>query len=88
VENPCRLIAELADAVVFNVDYALAPEKKYPNGFEDCFGVVRHIFDHAEAYGVDKRKIAVGGDSAGGNLTAPWPRGIGMRKPGWWLCRY
>ena len=70
VENPCRLIAELADAVVFNVDYALAPEKKYPNGFEDCFGVVRHIFDHAQAYGVDKLKIAVGGDSAGGNLTA------------------
>jgi acetyl esterase/lipase len=70
VENPCRLIAELADAVVFNVDYSLAPENKYPNGFEDCHGVVRHIHDHAEAYGVDKGKIAVGGDSAGGNLTA------------------
>lgn len=36
VENPCRLLAELADAVVFNVDYSLAPEKKFPNGFDDA----------------------------------------------------
>ena len=70
VENPCRLIAELADAVVFNVDYALAPEKKYPNGFNDCFGALEHIYKNAEAYGIDRTKIALGGDSAGGNLTA------------------
>lgn len=70
VENPSRLIAELADAVVFNVDYSLAPEKKFPHGFNDCFGVVEHIYNNAEAYGIDKNKIAVGGDSAGGNLTA------------------
>lgn len=70
VENPCRLIAELADAVVFNIDYSLAPEKKFPNGFNDCFHAVKHIYDHAEEYGIDKNKIAVGGDSAGGNLTA------------------
>ena len=70
VENPCRLLAELADAVVFNVDYSLAPEKKFPNGFDDCFGAVQHIYEHAEEYGIDRNKIAVGGDSAGGNLTA------------------
>ena len=70
VENPCRLIAELADAVVFNVDYALAPEKKFPGGFDDCYGAVKHIYDHAGEYGIDPKKIAVGGDSAGGNLTA------------------
>lgn len=70
VENPCRFIAELADAVVFNVDYALAPEKKFPNGFDDCFGAVKHIYEHAQEYGIDKTKIGLGGDSAGGNLTA------------------
>jgi acetyl esterase len=70
VENPCRLIAELADAVVFNIDYSLAPEKKFPNGFNDCFNAVKHIYNHAEEYGIDRNKIAVGGDSAGGNLTA------------------
>lgn len=70
VENSCRLIAELADAVVFNVDYSLAPEKRFPHGFNDCYGVVEHIYSHAEEYGIDKNKIAVGGDSAGGNLTA------------------
>lgn len=70
VENPCRLIAELADAVVFNVDYSLAPEKKYPNGLNDCFGVLKHVYENAETYGIDPKRIAVGGDSAGGNLTA------------------
>lgn len=70
VENPCRLIAQLADAVVFNVDYSLAPEKKFPNGFNDCYAAVRHVWEHAEEYGVDRTKIAVGGDSAGGNLSA------------------
>jgi len=70
LENPCRLIAELADAVVFNIDYSLAPEKKFPNGFNDCYNAVQHIYDHAEEYGIDRNKIAVGGDSAGANLTA------------------
>ena len=70
VENFCRLIAELAGAVVFNVDYSLAPEKKYPHGFNDCCGVVEHVHCNAESYGIDPLRIAVGGDSAGGNLTA------------------
>jgi len=70
VENPCRLIAELADAVVFNVDYALAPEKKFPHGFNDCYGVLEHVYKHADEYGIDRGKIAIGGDSAGGNLSA------------------
>ncbi|WP_336785280.1 alpha/beta hydrolase [Paenibacillus sp. MMO-177] len=70
VENPCRLIAELADAVVFNIDYSLAPEHKFPNGFNDCFNAVQYIYEHAEEYGIDRNRIAVGGDSAGGNLSA------------------
>jgi acetyl esterase len=70
VENFCRLLAELADAVVFNVDYSLAPEKPYPNGLKDNYHAVKHIYDNAEAYGIDSDKICVGGDSAGGNYAA------------------
>ncbi len=70
VENPCRLLAERADCVVFNIDYSLAPEKPYPNGFNDCFSALRHIYENAEKFGVDKNKLGIGGDSAGGNLAA------------------
>ncbi len=70
VENPCRLLAERADCVVFNVDYSLAPERPYPNGFNDCWNTLVHVYEHAEDYGVDREKLGMGGDSAGGNLTA------------------
>jgi acetyl esterase/lipase len=70
VENTCKLLAERADCVVFNVDYSLAPEKPYPNGFNDCFNALKYIFENAEKYGVDKNKLGIGGDSAGGNLAA------------------
>lgn len=70
VENFCKLIAELTDAVVFNVDYSLAPEKPYPNGLNDNYYAVKHVYDHATVYGVDANKISVGGDSAGGNYAA------------------
>lgn len=70
LEHQCRLIAELADAVVFNVDYSLAPEKKFPHGFNDCFNTLKHVYNNAEHYGIDRTRITVAGDSAGGNLTA------------------
>lgn len=69
VENPCKLITELSDAVVFNVDYALAPEKKFPAGFNDCYEAVIHVYKNAEKYGIDKNKIIVAGDSAGGEYA-------------------
>ena len=70
VENFCKLIAEKANCVVFNVDYSLAPEKPFPNGLNDNYFAVKHIYDNAEKYGIDKTKIAIGGDSAGGNYAA------------------
>ncbi|MDO4572285.1 MAG: alpha/beta hydrolase [Clostridia bacterium] len=70
VENACRYIAELADAVVFSVEYSLAPEKPYPNGLYDCFAALRHIAAKAGDYGVDAGRIVIGGDSAGGNYAA------------------
>ncbi len=70
VENACKLVAEMADAVVFNIEYSLAPEKPFPNGFNDCYYALKHVYDHAEEYGIDKERITVAGDSAGGNLSA------------------
>ncbi len=70
VEAACRLIAERANAVVFNIDYSLAPEKKFPNGLLDCWEAICYLHQNAEKWGVDPDKIGVGGDSAGGNLAA------------------
>lgn len=69
-ENLCRLLAEKAQAVVFNLDYALAPERPFPAGVEDCLAAFAYIEAHTEEWGVDPRKLCVAGDSAGGCLAA------------------
>lgn len=69
VENPCKAIAERANAVVISVDYRLAPEYKFPIGFDDCFDAVKWVYQNAENVRVDREKIGVSGDSAGGNLA-------------------
>lgn len=70
VENFCKLIAEKANCVVFNVDYSLAPEKPFPNGLNDNYCAVKHIYENAKKYGIDNTKISIAGDSAGGNYAA------------------
>lgn len=70
VENPCKYLAEKADAIVVSVDYRLAPEHKFPAGFNDCFDTVKWVYDNAKALKIDSSKIGVSGDSAGGNLAA------------------
>ena len=69
VENPCKCIAFNADCVVISVDYRLAPEYPFPQGFNDCYEVIQAVYSAPEQYGVDRRKIGVCGDSAGGNLA-------------------
>ena len=59
-----------ARAVCISVDYRLAPENKHPELLNDCYGVVAHVSANAAALGIDASCIAVGGDSAGGCLTA------------------
>lgn len=63
-------LSEETKAVVVSVDYRLAPEYPFPAAFDDVFGVVCYIADHADEFGIDPDRIAVCGDSAGGNLSA------------------
>jgi acetyl esterase len=59
-----------AGYLVFNVDYRLAPEHPFPTPFEDCLAAVRWAHREATRFGGDPTRFAIGGDSAGGNLSA------------------
>jgi acetyl esterase len=69
-DNVCRHLALYGRCVVISVQYRLAPEHKFPAALEDAIDAVRWVAAHAAELHIDPARMAVGGDSAGGNLAA------------------
>jgi len=66
----CRRLANAAACVVASVDYRRSPEAKFPEPLQDCYAATSRIAKQAEQFGIDAERIAVAGDSVGGNLAA------------------
>jgi acetyl esterase len=80
-DQACRFLANEAGALVLALDYRLAPEHPFPAAVEDALAGFRYAVEEAESLGADPGRIAVAGDSAGGNLAAVIAR-LATREPG------
>ena len=69
VEESLKMLTTKTNIPVVTLNYRLAPENPFPIGHQDCYTVLKWVYENAEKLGVDKHNIFVAGDSAGGNLT-------------------
>jgi acetyl esterase len=69
-DDVCRSLAKRTPCVVVSVDYRRSPEAKFPVPLDDCEAALRWLVEHARELQVEPSRIAIGGDSAGGNLAA------------------
>lgn len=69
-ENLIREIANCAEAAVIFPEYTPAPEARYPQQINEAYSVLNYIYNNADELNIDKNKIAIMGDSAGGNMAA------------------
>jgi acetyl esterase len=69
-DSVCRVLTRESGCVVASVDYRRAPEHPAPEPFEDCYAATVWLAEHGSELNTDSRRLAVGGDSAGGNLAA------------------
>jgi len=63
-------LTKKANVKIISIDYSLAPEFPFPKALNECFAVVKYAKEHPDEFGIDPERIAVGGHSAGGNLSA------------------
>jgi acetyl esterase/lipase len=70
VEEMVKQVTSLSGCVGVQLDYRLAPEHPYPASLDDCYAVLKWLYQNAASLGGDKNRICVAGDSAGGNLAA------------------